>query len=49
MGKWGRDSSLSGVDAQRAMLDELMGANRNLDNPDAIVTDFKDDVSAAQE
>jgi hypothetical protein len=33
------------MDAQRALMDELMGANRNLDNPDAEVTDFRDDVS----
>ena len=33
------------VDAQRAMLDELMGLNRNEDNPDAVVEDYKDEVS----
>ena len=45
MGKWGgRAGPLSGVDAQRAMLDEMMGMNRNLDNPDAEITDYRDEV-----
>lgn len=33
---------MTGMDAQRAMLDELMGANRNLDNPDAEIDDYRD-------
>jgi len=46
MGKWGsRAGPLSGVDAQRAMLDEMMGMNRNLDNPDAEIEDYRDEVS----
>lgn len=45
MGKWGsRAGPLSGVDAQRAMLDEMMGMNRNLDNPDAEIEDYRDEV-----
>ncbi|GAB5035092.1 rna-binding protein luc7-like expressed [Nannochloropsis oceanica] len=44
MGKWGgRAGPLSGVDAQRAMLDEMMGMNRNLDNPDAEIADYRDE------
>lgn len=30
------------MDEQRALLDELMGANRNLDNPDALIEDYFD-------
>lgn len=45
MGKWGgRAGPLSGVDAQRAMLDEMMGMNRNLDNPYAEIADYRDEV-----
>lgn len=32
------------MDAQRAMLDEMMGMNRNLDNPDAEIADYRDEV-----
>ncbi|TFJ84155.1 hypothetical protein NSK_004627 [Nannochloropsis salina CCMP1776] len=31
------------MDAQRAMLDEMMGMNRNLDNPDAEIQDYRDE------
>ncbi len=31
------------ADAMRAMLDELMGANRNGDRPDAVISDFRDE------
>jgi len=44
MGKWHRTGPLSGMDAQRAMLDEMMGMNRNLDNPDAEIQDYRDEV-----
>jgi len=47
-GKW-RDSALTGIDAQRAMLDELMGLNRNNDKPDSIITDFRDEVREERE
>ncbi|CAN0299510.1 unnamed protein product [Ectocarpus sp. 6 AP-2014] len=42
MGKW-RDSKPSQMDSQRALLDELMGVNRNLDNEEGVVDDFKDE------
>mmetsp|Transcript_21712 Transcript_21712/g.28108 ORF Transcript_21712/g.28108 Transcript_21712/m.28108 type:complete len:347 (-) Transcript_21712:186-1226(-) len=42
MGKW-RETPPSGLDAQRQLLDQLMGLNRNLDNPDAEVKTFKDE------
>lgn len=34
MGKW-RETALDGKDAIRAMLDDLMGPNRNRNNPNA--------------
>lgn len=34
---------MAGRDAFRAMLDEMMGANRNGDRPDAVITSFEDD------
>ncbi|CAM9946287.1 unnamed protein product [Discosporangium mesarthrocarpum] len=42
MGKW-RDSKPSQMDSQRALLDQLMGVNRNLDNEDAVINDFQDE------
>jgi len=42
MGKW-RETPPSGIEATRALLDQLMGANRNNDRPDAEVKDFTDD------
>lgn len=42
MGKF-RETPMSEMDSQRAMLDELMGINRNSDRKEDEVTDYKDE------
>ncbi len=37
------ESRMAARDAMRAMMDELMGANRNGDRPDAVISSFEDD------
>lgn len=38
-----RDAPRSEIDSQRALLDSLMGINRNNDREEDEVTDFRDD------
>jgi hypothetical protein len=42
MGKY-RETQLSEMDSQRALLDSLMGINRNLDRQDDEIKDYRDE------
>ena len=42
MGKFSREAALSEMDSQRALLDTLMGINRNLDREEDEITDWRD-------
>lgn len=42
MGKFSRETPVSDMDSQRAILDALMGVNRNNDREGEEVTDWRD-------
>ena len=42
MGKFSREAALSEMDNQRALLDTLMGINRNLDREEDEISDWRD-------
>ena len=42
MGKYSRETPMSEMDSQRALLDTLMGINRNQDRDEDDIRDFRD-------